>query len=94
MFFFSLKILDSLEYSNYSENINYIFETYNEITGGFAKWPDCSSDPLHTFMGICGLALVNYPTLEPIHPALAISMKAFKHLESLHKKWSTAELDI
>jgi geranylgeranyl transferase type-1 subunit beta len=86
----TLKILNSLEYSNYNENINYIFETYNEITGGFAKWPDCSADPLHTFMGICGLSLVGYPTLETIHPALVISEKAFKHLQSLHAKWSAA----
>ena len=67
--------------------MNYIFETYNEITGGFAKWPDCSADPLHTFMGLCGLSLVNYPTFEPIHPALAITTRAFNNLKSIHEKW-------
>ena len=58
-----LKILDALQYSSYKENVNYIFETYNDLTGGFAKWPNCSPDPLHTYMGLCGLSLVNYPFL-------------------------------
>ena len=72
--------------------MNYIFETYNEITGGFAKWPDCSADPLHTFMGLCGLSLVNYPTFEPIHPALAITTRAFNNLKSIHENWEKDSL--
>jgi geranylgeranyl transferase type-1 subunit beta len=82
-----IQILDALQYSSYNENVSYIFETYNDITGGFAKWPNCSPDPLHTFMGICGLSLVNYPNLRQIHPALVISMNAYKHLKNLHSKW-------
>lgn len=73
-----------LEFTNYDENINYIFETFNVITGGFSKWPDCSPDPLHTYMAICGLALVDHPSYQKIHPALAISMRAFEHLKKLH----------
>ena len=57
----------------------------------YIKGPDCAADPLHTFMGICGLSLVNYPTLEPIHPALVISMRAFQHLQNLHRKWSESK---
>jgi len=83
----TLKILDVLHFSNYKENVNYVFETYHDIIGGFAKWPNCHPDPLHTFMGICGLSLVNYPNLEPIQSALVISNKAFDHLKSLHAKW-------
>ena len=82
-----LKILNALQYSSYKENVNYIFETYNDLTGGFAKWPNCSPDPLHTYMGLCGLSLVNYPFLQPIHSALVISEKAFRHLEKLHLLW-------
>lgn len=84
----TLKILSSLQYSSYKENINYIFETYNQITGGFAKWPDCHPDPLHTFMGLCGLSLVDYPGLQPIHPSLVITQRAYNHLKNLHLSWA------
>jgi geranylgeranyl transferase type-1 subunit beta len=53
----------------------------------FAKWPDCYPDPLHTYMGLCGLSLVHYPSLEPIHPALVITARAHEHLKTLHKTW-------
>ncbi|CAF0826764.1 unnamed protein product [Brachionus calyciflorus] len=84
----TLKILGVLHFTSFPENINYIFETYNYVTGGFAKWPDCNPDPLHTYMGICGLSLVDYPSFEKIHPAMAISQRAFNHLKNLHQKWS------
>jgi geranylgeranyl transferase type-1 subunit beta len=84
----SIKILDALKFTNYSDNINYVFETYNPITGGFAKWPDCNADPLHTYMAICGLSLVDYPWYLKIHPALVISMKAYEHLKKLHSTWN------
>lgn len=84
----TLKILDVLQYTSFKENVNYVFETYHDIIGGFAKWPNCNPDPLHTFMGICGLSLVNYPNLQPIHSALAISENAYKNLKNLHSKWT------
>jgi geranylgeranyl transferase type-1 subunit beta len=85
----TLKILDALQYSNYKENVNYMFDTFNSITGGFSKWPDCTPDPLHTFMALCGLSLVEYPQLESIHPALIITQRAFNHLKNIHKKWES-----
>lgn len=89
----TLKILDVLQYTSYKENINYVFETYHEFIGGFAKWPNCNPDPLHTFMGLCGLSLVNYPNLQPIHSALVITNSAFEHLQGLHSKWSNKEIN-
>ena len=79
-----------LQYTSLNENVNYIFETYNEITGGFSKWPACSSDPLHTFMALCGLSLLDYVQLKPIHPALVISQRAHSHLKNLHRTWEQA----
>ncbi len=67
--------------------MNYVFETYHDIIGGFAKWPNCTPDPLHTFMALCGLSLVNYPNLQQIQSALVISDKAYAHLKLLHLKW-------
>jgi geranylgeranyl transferase type-1 subunit beta len=67
--------------------MNYIFETNHELVGGFAKWPSCSPDPLHTFMGLCALSLISYQHLKPIHPALVITQEAYDHLKELHKSW-------
>ncbi len=90
--FFLCKILDALKYSSFKENVNYVFETYHDIVGGFAKWPNCNPDPLHTFMGLCGLSLVNYPELQPIHSALVITEKAHVFLKTLHSKWQSQTL--
>jgi geranylgeranyl transferase type-1 subunit beta len=77
-----------LQYTSYKENINYVFETYHELIGGFSKWPNCNPDPLHTFMGLCGLSLVEYPRLKPINSALVITQRAHEFLKSLHCKWN------
>lgn len=86
----SLKLLNSLEYTNYTENRNYIFETNNETIGGFAKWPSCHPDPLHTFLGLSALSLINFDDLKSIHPALVITQDSYNHLMNLHKKWSNS----
>ena len=77
-----------MEYTNYTENRNYIFETNHEVVGGFAKWPSCHPDPLHTFMGLSALSLINFEGLKSIHPALVITQESYEHLMNLHKKWS------
>ena len=81
-------MLDALQYSNYEENVNYIFECNDPLVGGFSKWPSCTPDPLHTFMGLCALSLVNYSSLKQIHPALIITQETYEHLKNLHRKWS------
>jgi prenyltransferase beta subunit len=40
-------------------------------------------------MGLCGLSLVNYPKLEPIHSALVITMRAYRHVKQLHNQWNS-----
>lgn len=47
----------------------------------------CSSDPLHTYFGICGLSLIGEADLRKVHPALNISMRAFECLRQLHGSW-------
>ena len=79
--------MDSLEYTNYTENMNYLFETNHEVVGGFSKWPSCSPDPLHTFMALCALSLIDHNGLKKIHPALVITQDAYNHLLKLHKNF-------
>lgn len=84
----TLKLIDMLQFTNYEDNVNYIFETFDDITGGFSKWPGFSPDPLHTFMGICALSLVNFSNFKKIHPALVISQEAYENLKKIHQKWN------
>ena len=41
-------------------------------------------DALHSYFGICGLALMNEPGLLPVYAPLNISERATKHLHQLH----------
>lgn len=64
-------------------NRSYIFSTQGEYTGGFSKWPDSHPDPMHSYLGLCGLALNGEAQLRPIHAALNISKRAADWLHQL-----------
>ncbi|KAI5643833.1 geranylgeranyl transferase type-1 subunit beta [Phthorimaea operculella] len=83
----SLKILDALHYTNYASNRKYIYETQDVVVGGFSKWPDTCTDPMHTYLGLAGLSLIGENTLVEIVPTLNITNRAFEHLKSLHADW-------
>lgn len=83
----SLKILDMLHLTNYLLNRRYVYDTQDQQVGGFSKWPDTGPDPMHTYLGLGGLSLIGENGLNEIMPSLNISMRAYDHLKSLHKKW-------
>lgn len=59
---------------------------------GFAKGTDMSPDLLHTYLGLSGLSLAEpplLPSLNPVDPALNITLRAKQHLLSLHKQWKS-----
>lgn len=45
-----------------------------------------STDPMHTYLGLCGLSLNGEAGLSPIHPALNISQRAADWLHELHAR--------
>jgi len=82
-------------------NKQYIYSTQGVFTGGFAKQPDSFpgmkqfklaitndslSDPLHSYLGLCGLSLGGDPSLQPICPTLNITKRAAEWLSTLHSK--------
>ncbi|XP_026326081.1 geranylgeranyl transferase type-1 subunit beta [Hyposmocoma kahamanoa] len=85
----SLKILDSLHMSNYANNRKYVFETQDCVVGGFSKWPDTCTDPMHTYLGLAGLSLIGENGLSEIEPALNITKRAYEYVKTLHETWST-----
>lgn len=83
----TLKMLGILELTNFESNRRYVLDTQDSIVGGFSKWPDTNSDPLHTYLGLGGLSLIGENNLNEVMPSLNISLRAYDHLKQLHKKW-------
>jgi len=83
----TLRLLDIHQFVDAEENRKFVLSTQDPVIGGLAKWPDNSPDPLHTYLGLAGLSLAGEPSLEPVDPALNISCRAFKHLQSLQASW-------
>ncbi|RVE52597.1 hypothetical protein evm_002716 [Chilo suppressalis] len=84
----SLKILDALHMSNYGNNKKYVYETQDCVVGGFSKWPDTCTDPMHTYLGLAGLSLIGENGLLEIVPTLNITNRAFEHLKAIHRNWA------
>jgi len=55
-------------------------------TGGCAKWSDCRSDVLHTYMAFCGLSFINEPGFAKVHTVLCLPQHAVDHLHTLHER--------
>lgn len=45
------------------------------------------SDPLHAYLGLCGLSLIGEPNLRKVHPGLNITQRAFQYLQQLQQTW-------
>ena len=89
----SLKILNAFELTDYAANRSYILETQDNVVGGFAKWPHSTTDPFHTYLGLCGLAFTEESGLLQVMPSLNLSMAAYEHLKKLHEKWRSQNIE-
>lgn len=83
----ALKIIEAFELSNFKDNRNYIMSCQDTIIGGFSKWPGTSSDPFHTYFGLCGLSFLREPGLLEVVPTLNVSARTHSKLKTLHKLW-------
>lgn len=83
----ALQILGAFPLTNFEENRAYILATQNPVLGGFSKWPGVTTDPFHTYFGLCGLSFLFTEHIQPLMPALNISMRAYGHVKALHEKW-------
>lgn len=79
----ALKILDSFDQTDKSTNRLWLLSVQDYITGGFSKWTTTSPDPLHSYMGLAGLSLLEEPKIQPLFPPLNISRRAVDHLHKL-----------
>jgi geranylgeranyl transferase type-1 subunit beta len=86
-FCFHGQILNSISYIDRESNVSFVLGNQNPLTGGIGKYDNDYSDPLHTFLGLAGLALVDYEGLNAINPQLTMSENAVKHLQVLQLRW-------
>lgn len=86
----SLKILNALQLTNYVTNKRYVYATQDNIVGGFSKWPETCTDPMHTYLGLAGLSLIGESRLLDIVPTLNITKRAHDHLKRLHSLWAAS----
>ncbi|KAG1658743.1 Geranylgeranyl transferase type-1 subunit beta [Nymphon striatum] len=82
----TLKLINANKFVNMNEIEKFMLSTQDSIIGGFSKWPDSSSDILHTYLSIVGLSLIDFPEIATVHPALNFSERAYGHLSYLHTK--------
>ncbi|KAI4501095.1 hypothetical protein M0802_003898 [Mischocyttarus mexicanus] len=83
----TLQLLNVGSLSDPDENKAFLLKTQDTLVGGFAKFDNCTSDPLHTYLGLCGLSLLGEPGLSSINAALNISERAYRHLQKIHETW-------
>ncbi|XP_057341276.1 geranylgeranyl transferase type-1 subunit beta isoform X1 [Microplitis mediator] len=83
----TLHMLDSGHLIDPVENREFILSTQDDSIGGFAKFYDTRADPLHTYLGLCGLSLMGEPGLLSMNAALNVSNRVYNHLKEIHKKW-------
>jgi len=83
----TLSLLDRLEMTDTEASRQFVLSTQDAVTGGLAKWVDTSPDPLHTYLGLSGLALQGEHGLATVHPGLNISVRATQWLSQVHTSW-------
>lgn len=88
----ALKLLNVFHLTDYMANREFVMSTEDTIVGGFSKWPDCNTDPLHTYFGLCGLSLIDEPGLNCVEPSLNISSRAYKYLKEIQNNWNNESL--
>ena len=67
--------------------------THDRRRGGFGKVQGATPDILHSYYGVCGLALIGNAAdgLRPLDASLSISQRARAHLATLHAQWAHAD---
>jgi len=79
----TLSIMGSLDKINKEKNRDFIMSNANFFGGGFSKNNDCIPDPMHTCLSLCALSLNGEKNLNPINPALNITVRAANYLKLL-----------
>ncbi|CAL5331907.1 unnamed protein product [Camellia sinensis] len=68
----SLIIIDRVHWIDKEKLVKYILDCQDKEKGGISDRPDDAVDVFHTYFGVAGLSLLEYPGLKAIDPAYAL----------------------
>nr|CAI5848523.1 unnamed protein product [Callosobruchus analis] len=74
----ALKILDAYDF---------IQQENNHQRGGFAKWINCVPDPMHSYLGLAGLSLMEFDGLNEMFSDLNVTKPTHDFLEDVQATW-------
>lgn len=82
----SLNLLGFCQFINWEWNRGSVMSTQDSMIGGFSKCAGAHPDPLHSYLGLCALAIGNEEGLEPVNTALNLSERAVAWLRTIHSR--------
>ncbi|XP_016499560.1 geranylgeranyl transferase type-2 subunit beta 1 isoform X2 [Nicotiana tabacum] len=68
----SLIMIDRVHWIDKEKLAKFILDCQDKEKGGISDRPDDAVDVFHTYFGVAGLSLLEYPGLKPIDPAYAL----------------------
>ncbi|CAG9325684.1 unnamed protein product [Blepharisma stoltei] len=71
----SLQILGGISFIDINDNIQFYQET-QFFKGGFSKYPCIEPDLVHSYLGLCSIAIMGHPQLSPIYGPLGITVRS------------------
>eukprot|EP00055_Hartaetosiga_balthica_P010237 m.43114 g.43114 ORF g.43114 m.43114 type:complete len:347 (-) comp7091_c0_seq2:1119-2159(-) len=77
----SLQLLGAYDFVNTEALRRFLTTTQSVHMGGFAKHADKTPDPLHAYLGLCGLSLMGEEGLLPIDQELNMSKRSRDHCD-------------
>ncbi|XP_021674220.1 geranylgeranyl transferase type-2 subunit beta 1 isoform X2 [Hevea brasiliensis] len=76
----SLTMIDRVHWINKEKLVKFILNCQDKENGGISDRPDDAVDVFHTFFGIAGLALLEYPGLKAVDPAYAMPVDVLNRI--------------
>ncbi|XP_055827800.1 geranylgeranyl transferase type-2 subunit beta 1-like isoform X1 [Solanum dulcamara] len=68
----SLIMIDRVHWIDKKKLVKFILDCQDKENGGISDRPDDAVDVFHTYFGVAGLSLLEYPGIKPIDPAYAL----------------------
>ncbi|MFS7915158.1 putative protein geranylgeranyltransferase type II [Helianthus anomalus] len=76
----SLIIIDRVHWIDKEKLVKFILDCQDKENGGISDRPDDAVDVFHTYFGVAGLSLLEYPGLKVIDPAYALPVDVINRI--------------
>jgi len=67
-------MIDRVHWIDKEKLTKFILNCQDKETGGISDRPDNAVDIYHTYFGVAGLSLMEYPGVKPMDPAYALPL--------------------